>query len=225
MIDFSNVKSIVIPEGEVAVIARGSEILWEKQVKKYMTELAYLESTGTQWIDSLIEVGSFVPSIKIKFRSTTYGSGAYKGYYVGIMNNGSRGLGITKSAANTVLTHDYDRMSTTVEVDPSAEWNEVFVNRIDKTVTADGTTVPLNGSFYWAIANTGPLALFGTMNFKGGIYGVTKSAIAYCQMFDNEFNLIADFIPVLDWNNVPCMYDKVTDDLFYNQGTGEFLYG
>lgn len=30
MIDFQNVKSIVIPEGEVAVIARGEEILWEK---------------------------------------------------------------------------------------------------------------------------------------------------------------------------------------------------
>lgn len=30
MIDFSNVKSIVIPEGEVSVIARGSEILWKK---------------------------------------------------------------------------------------------------------------------------------------------------------------------------------------------------
>ena len=30
MIDFSNVKSIVIPEGEVSMIARGEEILWQK---------------------------------------------------------------------------------------------------------------------------------------------------------------------------------------------------
>ena len=36
--------------------------------------------------------------------------------------------------------------------------------------------------------------------------------------------LVRDFIPVLDSNNVPCMYDKVTQQFFYNQGTGDFLY-
>jgi hypothetical protein len=36
--------------------------------------------------------------------------------------------------------------------------------------------------------------------------------------------LIHDFIPVLDWNDVACLYDKVTDELYYNQGTGEFSY-
>jgi hypothetical protein len=37
--------------------------------------------------------------------------------------------------------------------------------------------------------------------------------------------LVADFIPVLDLNDTPCMYDKVSGELFYNKGTGEFLYG
>ena len=52
MIDFSNVKSIVIPEGEVAMIARGAEILWQKQNEKYKVKLEYLETTGTQWFDT-----------------------------------------------------------------------------------------------------------------------------------------------------------------------------
>ena len=34
-----------------------------------------------------------------------------------------------------------------------------------------------------------------------------------------------DLIPVLDKNNIPCMFDKVTKQFFYNQGTGQFLYG
>lgn len=32
--------------------------------------------------------------------------------------------------------------------------------------------------------------------------------------------LIRDLIPVLDNSGVPCMYDRVSQQLFYNQGTG-----
>ena len=36
---------------------------------------------------------------------------------------------------------------------------------------------------------------------------------------------VLNLIPCLDNNNRPCMYDTVTKQTFYNQGTGEFLYG
>ena len=220
MIDFANVKNIVIPEGEVAVIARGDEVLWQKQTKKYKTELAYLESTGTQWIDTLVKAGSFMPSVKIKFRSTHYNVG-----YFGVHNNGSRQLYISKANAETVRTLDYGRTTTDITVLSGTEWNEVFVDRQNKQLTADGNTVPLNGTFYWAEANPTNLALFGVKKYSVGDVICSKVAVSYCQMFDNELNLIADFIPVLDWDNVPCMYDRVTEQFFYNQGTGTFLYG
>lgn len=31
--------------------------------------------------------------------------------------------------------------------------------------------------------------------------------------------------PVLDWSDHLCMYDKVSGELFYNAGTGEFVHG
>lgn len=34
-----------------------------------------------------------------------------------------------------------------------------------------------------------------------------------------------NLLPVLDWNMTPCMYDKVSGELFYNKGTGSFSYG
>ena len=37
--------------------------------------------------------------------------------------------------------------------------------------------------------------------------------------------LTHDFIPVLDKNGTPCMYDKITDTFFYNIGTGDFIAG
>ena len=42
---------------------------------------------------------------------------------------------------------------------------------------------------------------------------------------DGNGDLVADFIPVLDLNGVPCMYDRVTDTFFYNSGMGDFIAG
>lgn len=225
MIDFQNAKSIFAPKGEVMSIARNGEILWQKQTKPYKQELAYIEGTGTQWIDTGVEIGSFTPSIKTKFKSTVYSTASYSGFYIGAMNGGSRGIGIKKSAANVVYIRDYQHNVSTVEVDPSAEWNEVFLNKADGTITADGTVAELTG-FNWYSANPVNFALFGTRNSKdGSIRSTIAASIAYCQFFDNDMNLIADLIPVLDYDDTPCMYDKVSGEFFYNQGTGEFLYG
>ena len=38
-------------------------------------------------------------------------------------------------------------------------------------------------------------------------------------------NLVRNFIPVLDLSGRPAMYDEVSENLFYNQGTGEFTWG
>ncbi len=46
----------------------------------------------------------------------------------------------------------------------------------------------------------------------------------YFKIYSNN-KLVRDFIPVLDEDNKPCLYDKVEKKYYYNQGTGEFLYG
>ena len=45
-----------------------------------------------------------------------------------------------------------------------------------------------------------------------------------CKIFDNDI-LVRDFIPVLDREMRPAMYDSVTGKLFYNKGTGVFIIG
>ena len=44
------------------------------------------------------------------------------------------------------------------------------------------------------------------------------------KIYDND-TLVRDFIPVLDDNGIPCMYDKVEDKFYYNMGTGQFIAG
>ena len=41
----------------------------------------------------------------------------------------------------------------------------------------------------------------------------------------NNGSIVKLFIPVLDENNVPCLYDRVNKTYHYNIGTGSFLYG
>lgn len=52
----------------------------------------------------------------------------------------------------------------------------------------------------------------------------SKVRIYYLKLYD-EGELARDFIPILDGDNKPCLYDKVEKKYYYNQGTGEFLYG
>lgn len=44
----------------------------------------------------------------------------------------------------------------------------------------------------------------------------------YLQLFNPDGSIVRDFWPAIDDNGVACMYDYVTKQYFYNQGTGEF---
>ena len=61
-----------------------------------------------------------------------------------------------------------------------------------------------------------------------GYYSRARNLQKAAQQIMADFggvNLTRDFIPVLDLDGVPCMYDQVTKQMFYNSGTGNFLYG
>lgn len=45
------------------------------------------------------------------------------------------------------------------------------------------------------------------------------------KIWNEKLELVRNFIPVLDENDEPCLYDLVTNEFFYNQGTGRFGYG
>lgn len=73
-----------------------------------------------------------------------------------------------------------------------------------------------------------PLVLF-TVNRNGE---VQTTEVFYQQYRMYRFSiksenqkLIMNLVPSLDKNGTPCMYDTVSKQPFYNQGTGEFLYG
>lgn len=56
----------------------------------------------------------------------------------------------------------------------------------------------------------------GSNGYDTKIYGA--------KIYDVNDTLVRNFIPCLDNNDVPCFYDNVTQQTYYNAGTGTFEY-
>lgn len=71
-----------------------------------------------------------------------------------------------------------------------------------------------------------PLVLGGFVNDQVYPYynGKWIGYIYYCKITQSD-QLVRDYTPVLDPTGIPCMYDKVSETLFYNNGTGSFIAG
>lgn len=68
-----------------------------------------------------------------------------------------------------------------------------------------------------------PIFIAAQNSWTGTISALDKSLIEYVKLWKNNI-LVMYMLPCLDENNVPCMYDLVRRQTFYNSGNGEFLY-
>ena len=73
-----------------------------------------------------------------------------------------------------------------------------------------------------------PLVIFTTN--RNGQPQVTEVFIQQYRLYgfsikNAKAEFIMNLLPCLDKNGKPCMYDTVSKKPFYNEGTGEFLYG
>lgn len=210
MIDFLNAGRIDTPKGEVAMIERGEEVLFRK--KKYKREVACLEGTGTQWIDICVTVNTETDTVELVFQNTE--SAVYKWFFGEHDNNARFGLGSGDGSDKRNVAYG----NTTYKVRDEQQYDSkhAFIAN-ENGAYLDSVMIANFASF----ASTSTLYLFN-LNLSGGNYACDAKVWSYKHTRNGV--LIRDFIPVLDWNDRPCMYDKVTDELFYNQGTGEFLY-
>lgn len=207
MIDFQNVKSIVIPEGEVSTISRNGEILWQKQNPKYKTEIQYLESNSKQYIDTGILATTttdfeFVGAIT---ENTKTGWIAGAPTWVGVHKKLGTVAITQNSSGMTYVPVEINEVFKIGVFENKAYFNDVETN----TITRRNATMTL---FLFAYHHT---------NDTGSIHSSIR--MHSFKIWDKGV-LVRDFIPVLDLDYIPCMYDKVSDELYYNQGTGEFSY-
>lgn len=212
-----NAKSIQTPRGELAMITSGEEVVWKKP--KYKCEVEYLESTGTQKIDTGINADSNLGfNITYKMNSQTTPENRW---------------GAIRQSGNTIVRHhtSTDTASNTFGYFLGSGRAFTLPTDIDKHTLSldteagiyilDGVSATFRKSVFDCQLN---FWIFGRNGNTESLVNIAPMTIYKCELYSSGV-LVRDYIPVLDWNDVPCLYDKVTDELFYNQGTGEFLYG
>lgn len=219
--NWNNVKQFVIPEGEVVKATRNGEVVWQRQ--KYKAELEYLESTGTQYIDT-----GFIPNTDTK--SELYIGGLSDntfpttsgGWFIGSRTNYMvNGFGTYYNVGEQKLYGAFGNQQTSVSVPKSAFYVKDHLFVIDKSGLYLNNLKRI--SFNSTFTGKYPLFLF-TINLAGGTANIMRFKMYYCKIWDKDI-LVRDLIPVLDWDNKPCLYDKINDKFYYNVGVGEFLYG
>ena len=193
----------------------------QKKKRPYYCEVEYLEGTGTQYIDTGYKHVPATTRFEFSFAPTTISDNSF---LFGARNNTSTGqYGMTTYKAGSKIRHDCagiaSHFTTVLEVDKkyifTAHNNTVSLNEESYTGTITRSTERSEYNFALFTVNTA--GTFDSRMFVGKIY--------YSKLWDDGV-LIRDMIPVLDWDMRPCMYDKVSGEFLYNQGTGDdFLYG
>lgn len=184
---------------------------------KEYTELEYIESTGTQYIDTLVLSKS---TLKVILDASIKSIIRGKGNAIFGVNNVDGGSFAYQINGNTkMLRCDFNKTNESFSSYKVTE-NTRHLWKKDKNVNyVDNTIIYTNASSEFQTQLS--MYLFGKNTTSD--FCLSKLKVFNCEIYDSDI-LVRNFIPVLDKDGVPCLYDKVEDKFYYNEGSGEFLY-
>ena len=210
------IQTILIPEN----INKGITIFGVEgsYINTNYTELEYIESSGTQYIDTNIpmsNVSKLVYDLKMTDITTLQNlTGRWSEdldtiYCFWSANALSFGLRWRSEyqliSADGTQKHNISISTTEIQFDNS------IISSYTEAIPGDSDTL----QFFCGRKNK------GTSGFQN-----YASIRLYSFKIYNENNiLVRDYIPVKDPNGTVCLFDKVSQAYFYNQGAGDFIAG
>ena len=194
---------------------------WSGKALPYLRRVAYLEYYGNQYIDTLV-----VPTQGYSFGASVLNITTGSPSKYGI--NGTRGPN-SRFAFGLGPGGYYGKYFGLSQINndtPSSlvlnEWIDWALDSASKIGTAGSERVGIqNVNALDANGKSIYLMLSNPIDNDDRHKGRCRNAWIKDQNGDYVFNAI----PVLDLSGRPAMYDKVSGQLFYNQGTGEFTPG
>ena len=186
---------------------------YDSDENKYK-KVEYLESTGKQYIDTeympnvnTIASLKFITEEKINQYAFLFGSRSSDGKnQFGVFFNTNGNYYARYGNDTNYGLGNYSN-------------NETKINLGKNIYEFDETRINVSGS----IEKTNNIYIFG-MN-TGGNFGSASSYKLYGFTITENGYMLRDYVPVIDKNDRPCLFDKVSRKCYYNQGTGEFLWG
>ena len=173
----------------------------------YDAEVEYLESTKKQLIDT-----GYVLSASDRIVVQAYFQADDDTGNMAILGSFNPKLWITTGLCR-FNGENYASINTLKKLEA---WNSISIDK--DYCTCNGTAVPMSeGTF---LDNSLSLFLFGV---NGNTSINTNGRISSCKIYHSGV-LVRDYIPVRK-GTVGYMYDRVSGQLFGNQGTGAFIIG
>ena len=194
-------------------------VIGKAETLPYDAEVAYLESTGTQYIDSGVYATATLTT-EIKFALASGFTLGNASFLFGIYNDSpSRysvavpSLSSLRVAASSGFTNvTCSTMSYGTAYTLSYKFGSIKFNN-SQIGTASGV-----------ITNTMSIYLFGRHNTGTTGEAIGKIRIYRAKFTDNNNIVIRDLIPVRV-GQIGYMYDRISGTLFGNAGTGSFTLG
>ncbi len=194
------------------------------------TRLEYLESTGTQYIDTLyyVQIGDVI-RFTSQYIYYTNGGNNFEPYLIGNYSGVNRYILYT--VRHKVPSVDGwlvvgDKSALFYHPDGIGGGDKINVEWSDAGVRENGKFVTL-GTFN-RLETTGEevsIALFSRHIKDGSFSTVCAKARIWGVNIKNREVAQLQFVPALDPTGAPCMYDTVSKKPYYNIGTGAFIAG
>lgn len=189
--------------------------------RPYYCEVEYLESDGNQYIiTDFVQGSAYTMEISFEVPSTPQ---TICGARDGNIRNGL--LYYSSSQTTVYLTIAGLNSSSTpfnLGTISGKKLIKVQVANNKGTIWIDGIKVYDNVSFTGTYAQTYKVSLFGSNN-AGTM--AEMGAVKIYQFKGSSSGKSYHLVPALNWQGVPCMYDKINNKFYHNLGTGSFTYG
>ncbi|MBQ7244877.1 MAG: hypothetical protein IJS34_00700 [Alphaproteobacteria bacterium] len=184
------------------------------------TELEYIESTGTQYIDTGIYSTDVIETMVVGQYTELSGNDSIFGV---LESNGNNYYGLGLAGSGTKWRLWYGTSDSPWVIFGTPDTNKHTFLLKNKSIYIDNLDTPIAESYLSCSSQTKTMFLFGA-NFGGNLYTPSKAKIFSAVIKDNN-SLVRNLIPAKSPTGVVGMYDTVSGNFFTNAGTGEFIAG
>ena len=192
--------------------------LYCKKLDENVREVEYLESSGTQWIDTGIKTSDKI-SFEISFEDNEIIT--YDRFFFGATDNNTSRFYLGYGWDNNNTGFAYGGSINKLDRIGSKKRATIKFDA-DKNLYVDGVKKNISISTFGGVSLN--IYLF-TRNINGNKGVGTFTKIYCCKIWDND-TLVRDFLPIISTEEghigEACLFDTVTNTYFYNQGTGKF---
>ena len=198
----------------ILVASRGGQ---SGQLPEGYTRLQYIESSGTQWIDTGFkpnQLSRVVMDVNILTQS------GWPRAVFGGRNGSTTSVDsfVFWAFDSTYFRSDYDTGTTNIDVSVAGRHS---IDKNKNVCRVDGTTVTQPTAVF---QSNYPMALFGQNDVDGIDERMVVMQLYGCQVYDDGV-LVRDFIPCESQDGEVGLYDAANGMFYGNAGTGTFAAG